>query len=303
MAAATAFAVFVCYALLNQPAEPPVPVEEPAHVASPRTPWSSRSANQSRKWTAYQASLVSDASAYQSGKSSRLVLVGDSITEAWLGTGYGSPASRAEGVPAVLNATLARQWPPTPLVLGISGDQTQHVLWRIAQGEVSKAMARDPQLLVSLLIGTNNLGHGHPPEATGQGVIAVARRLLTVTRGKLLINALLPRGDGPSLLPKLCPPRCDRAGQPYKSFAPPVRKVNALLAAAMPDLDRDFPGRVGYVDCGAPFVRSPQDIGDEEVSIELMPDRLHPNAEGCRLMAHCISDALRKLDRRKVPRT
>ena len=141
MAAATAFAVFVCYALLNQPAEPPVPVEEPAHVASPRTPWSSRSANQSRKWTAYQASLVSDASAYQSGKSSRLVLVGDSITEAWLGTGYGSPASRAEGVPAVLNATLARQWPPTPLVLGISGDQTQHVLWRIAQGEVSKAMA------------------------------------------------------------------------------------------------------------------------------------------------------------------
>ena len=187
--------------------------------------------------------------------------------------------------------------------------------------------ARDPQLLVSLLIGTNNLGHGHPPEATGQGVIAVARRLLTVTRGKLLINALLPRGvaawphsawphsprpqpptrlhtapearpppsacsgpplgherraklsplgcrgeaaggapgpaqshrhrlhtafahlcypgDGPSLLPKLCPPRCDRAGQPYKSFAPPVRKVNALLAAAMPDLDRDFPGRVG----------------------------------------------------------
>ena len=29
-------------------------------------------------------------------------------------------------------------------------------------------MARDPLLLVSLLIGTNNLGHGHSPEATGQ---------------------------------------------------------------------------------------------------------------------------------------
>jgi len=42
------------------------------------------------------------------------------------------------------------------------------VLWRVAQGEVSKAMARDPLLLVSLLIGTNNLGHGHSPEATGQ---------------------------------------------------------------------------------------------------------------------------------------
>ena len=29
-------------------------------------------------------------------------------------------------------------------------------------------MARDPLLLVSLLIGTNNLGHGHSPEATSQ---------------------------------------------------------------------------------------------------------------------------------------
>lgn len=55
--------------------------------------------------------------------------------------------------------------------------------------------AREPALLVSLLIGTNNLGHGHSPEATGQGVLAVARSLLSLTRGKLLINALLPRGD------------------------------------------------------------------------------------------------------------
>ena len=87
--AAAAFAILVCYALFNQPTEQDQ--IEPAAVASPRTPWSSRSANQSRKWTAYQASLVRDASAYQSGKSSRLVLMGDSITEAWVGTGYGSP--------------------------------------------------------------------------------------------------------------------------------------------------------------------------------------------------------------------
>ena len=41
--------------------------------------------------------------------------------------------------------------------------------------------------------------------------------------------------------------------------------------------------------------------GDEEIKMELMPDRLHPNAQGQRLMAHCIGDALRKLDRRKAP--
>ena len=298
MAAATTFAVFVCYALLNQPAEQTT--EEHATVASPRTSWSSRTANQSRKWSAYQASLVGDANAYESGRSSRLVLFGDSITEAWRGTGYGSPNPRADGVPAVLNETLARQWPPTPLVLAISGDQTQHLLWRIASGEMSKHMARDPQLLISLLIGTNNLGHGHLPEATAQGVLAVARSLLTLTRGKLLVNGLLPRGDGPIILPTLCPQRCNHAGQPYSSFGPPVRKVNAFLAASMPRLEQDFPGRVAYVDCGAPFVRGPRGVGDEEVVVDLMPDRLHPNAQGGRLMAHCIGDALKLLDRRKV---
>ena len=162
MAAATAFAVFVCYALFNQPTEEDQ--REPAAVASPRTPWSSRSANQSRKWTAYQASLVSNANAYQSGKSSRLVLMGDSITEAWVGTGYGSPTLRAEGVPAVLNETLARHWPPTPLVLAISGDQTQHVLWRVAQGEISKAMARQHGQSI-ILAAAELAGHGsrRPP--------------------------------------------------------------------------------------------------------------------------------------------
>ena len=60
------------------------------------------------------------------------------------------------------------------------------------------------------------------------------------------------------------------------------------------------------MDCGAPFVnhlygQAGSDMGHEEVNLELMPDRLHPNAQGQRLMAHCIGDALRKLDRRKVP--
>jgi len=36
--------------------------------------------------------------------------------------------------------------------------------------------------------------------------------------------------------------------------------------------------------------------GDEEVPLELMPDRLHPNAMGYRLMAQCLGNALRRLD-------
>lgn len=289
--AGMAFVGVVVFVLVKSPAE------ERAELATPRTAWSSKSANQSRRWFGFQQQLVGDASMYSPGKSSRLVLVGDSITEAWRGTAYGRQCARCEGVPAVLNETLAKLWPPLPLVLAISGDQTQHVLWRLANGEISAAMATDRRLLVSLLIGTNNLGRGHLPEETQRGVLAVARWLLESTAARLLVNALLPRGDGRDVLPTLCPPRCAKGGKSFTSFMPPIRKVNSELEESVARLDKEFPGRVGFVNCGAPFER-PTD--GEEVPLELMPDRLHPNAAGHRLMALCLSDALAKLDARKI---
>ena len=78
---------------------------------------------------------------------------------------------------------------------------------KVVDSTTFATQAREPALLVSLLIGTNNLGHGHSPEATGQGVLAVARSLLSLTRGKLLINALLPRGDR-SMCICMCMPHC-----------------------------------------------------------------------------------------------
>jgi len=289
--AGMAFVGAVAFVLVKSPAE------ERAEIATPRTAWSSKSANQSRRWFNFQQQLVTDAAMYVPFRSSKLVLVGDSITEAWRGTSYGRQCARCEGVPAVLNETLATLWPPLPLVLAISGDQTQHVLWRLSHGEVSTAMATDRRLLVSLMIGTNNLGRGHLPDETHKGILAVARWLLQSTAARLLVNALLPRGDGRDVLPTLCPPRCAKGGKPFTSFMPPIHKVNAQLEESVARLDKEFPGRVGFVDCGGPFDR-PTD--GEEVPLALMPDRLHPNAAGHRLMALCLSDALAKLDARKA---
>lgn len=289
--AGMAFVGAVAFVLVKSPGE------ERAAIATPRTAWSSKSANQSRMWFDFQQQLVSEASMYTPGESSRLVLVGDSITEAWRGTAYGRSCARCEGVPAVLNQTLAHLWPRLPLVLAISGDQTQHVLWRLANGEVSTAMATDRRLLVSLMIGTNNLGRGHLPDETHKGILAVARWLLQSTAARLLVNALLPRGDGHDVLPALCPPRCAKGGKPFTSFMPPINKVNAQLEDSVARLDKEFPGRVGFVNCGSFFDRWSTD--GEEVPLELMPDRLHPNAAGHRLMAPCLSGALAKLDARK----
>ena len=79
---------------------------------------------------------------------------------------------------------------------------------------------------------------------------------------------------------------------------PPINKVNGLLAESVKKLEKSFPGRVAYVNCGAPFDQS---NGTEEVPLALMPDRLHPNAAGHRLMADCLGDAMAKLDSRKLP--
>jgi len=266
--------------------------EERADVPSPRTMWSARSPGQLKDWRAFHELLSREAAALEppaAGGRGQVVLVGDSLTESWRGTSVGSPTKRARGVPEVLADTLAVFW-PSPMVLAIAGDQTQHVLWRLANGELSPVLASELRVAFVLNIGTNNLGAGHLPGETHAGIVAVARAILGGSRGQLLLSALLPRGDGAPILKRLCPPRCRNNGEPFTSFMPAIRRVNSLLDTSARDLELEYPGRVAYVDCGQPFLD-----GRTEVKLELMPDRLHPNAAGHRLFAQCLNNALQKL--------
>lgn len=112
-----------------------------------------------------------------------LLLVGDSITQSWGGPGrrVGSPAAavfqRFFGNIRVGN-------------LGISGDRTQHLLWRIENGTLDGA---DPQVIV-ILIGTNNISHDPPTDiATGiDAVVAAARN--KAPDALILLHPILPRG-------------------------------------------------------------------------------------------------------------
>ena len=80
-----------------------------------------------------------------------MVFLGDSITQSWGGRGR---AVGAPGAPA-----WERYFAPRNAAnFGISGDRTQHVLWRIDHGNFERI---DPRAVV-LLIGTNNLGHAAP---------------------------------------------------------------------------------------------------------------------------------------------
>ena len=73
-----------------------------------------------------------------------LLFVGDSITDGWRNFG-------PRGGRDVFEQAYGKY---RPLNIGIGGDRTQHVLWRLDAGEVEGI---SPKVAV-LMIGTNNLG-------------------------------------------------------------------------------------------------------------------------------------------------
>ncbi len=73
--------------------------------------------------------------------------------------------------------------------LGISGDTTEHLVWRIEHGELDGIK---PKLAV-ILIGTNDLGHGVPAEKTKAGIDEVVYLThVKVPSAKILLLGILP---------------------------------------------------------------------------------------------------------------
>ena len=259
---------------------------ERADLPSPRTLWSVRGQKPMlRLWCLLHEKLVRGAATWQQPTGGGLALLGDSITESWRGTELGRRVPRAAGVPRVLRETLGTRW-PAPLVLGIAGDQTQHLLWRLQQAEAAASWTQAPEMLSVLLIGTNNLGAGQRPAEAAAGVLAVASWLLRHTAGRVLVLATLPRADAWRLR-QLCPAACRREGaaealgrgkvrtrcvcdaarRPRRSFMPAVLRLNGLVRPAVVALGH----RAAFADCGDDFVAPPGSL-KAGVRRELMPD-------------------------------
>ncbi|KAM9798585.1 platelet-activating factor acetylhydrolase IB subunit gamma [Neosynchiropus ocellatus] len=81
------------------------------------------------------------------------------------------------------------------LNFGVGGDATQHVLWRLSNGELDNI---SPKVVV-LWVGTNN--HGHNAEQICGGIMEIVR----VIKNKLphahtVVLGVLPRGKAPNPL-------------------------------------------------------------------------------------------------------
>lgn len=110
----------------------------------------------------------------------RVLFLGDSITER-----FDPEVWRTHMAPrGVLNA-------------GVSGDRTEHLLWRLEHGN----LAGPPPAGLIVLIGTNDLtngGSGRPPEVAAEGVRANLLYLRQhLPEARILLLGLYPRSASP----------------------------------------------------------------------------------------------------------
>jgi beta-glucosidase len=180
----------------------------------------------------------------------QLLFIGDSITQGWEGKGASEVWQKYYGNRHAVN-------------LGIGGDQTQHVLWRLDHGNIDGIK---PKLAV-LMIGTNNAG-SCTSEQIADGVKAIVEKLRTkLPETKVLVLAIFPRGaDGNN----------------------PARQVNIGANERIAKLDDGQ--NVFYLDIGKEFLNP-----DGTLSKKIMPDLLHLSAKGYEIWGRSIEPTVAKV--------
>lgn len=177
-----------------------------------------------------------------------LLFIGDSITQGWEGAGK-----------EVWEKFYA---PRNAVNLGIGGDQTQHVLWRLDHGNLDGIK---PKVAV-VMIGTNNSGSNMPAAQTAEGVAAIVNKLRErLPETKILLLAVFPRTDIEA-----------------------ARQLNLSLNPIIAKLADDK--QVFFLDIGQKFLEA-----DGTLSKEVMPDLLHLSPKGYTIWAESIEPTLKPL--------
>jgi lysophospholipase L1-like esterase len=188
-----------------------------------------------------------------------VLLLGDSITDWWGGAGHVSTSAGT----SVYQTDFA---PLGAANFGISGDQTQNLLWRLQNGEMAGIYPK----VVMLLIGTNNFGiGGQTPQQTAAGVAAVVNEIHKWSpSSKVLLMGIFPRGQSPS--------------DPFRAE---IQQANVLISA----LD-DGGKTVKYLDIGSQFLQP-----NGSISSAVMPDYLHPSTLGYQIWVNAVMGPIQQL--------
>ena len=219
----------------QQPEAAPVIAPEPIQSPATTTPVSRESGAYARQNLVLERANTSHA---------QVVLIGDSITEGW------------EGARDQLQSLVGLR---SAANLGVGGDRTQHVLWRLQQAPL---MSVNPKVIV-LMIGTNNIY-----DDSADDIVAGIRAITA------LMNQQCPNAE---ILVLDIPPR----GDPMDSARAKIAQINAELAQG------EWPGHARFVRVGNQFLGA-----DGALDRADLPDLLHFSQKGYAMWAAAIKPEL-----------
>jgi lysophospholipase L1-like esterase len=181
--------------------------------------------------------------------------IGDSITQGWETRGSN-----------VWNQFYGHR---KAINMGVSGDRTEHVLWRFEQGQLDGIKAK----VAVLMIGTNNSNKNkdgtdaYTDSDILEGVVAIVNQIRTRQPDtKIILLGIFPRA---------------------KTFSPQrgrLLEINQVLAKL------DDGKNIFYIDFGSQYVEL-----DGSISKGIMADALHPGEAGYKIWANAIEPKLKQL--------
>lgn len=149
-----------------------------------------------------------------------------------------------------------------PANFGIGGDCTQHVLWRVQNGELDGIAPK----VVVLMIGTNN-SNFHSADATANGVKEIVNTISTkLPNTKILLVSVFPRGEKPN------------------AYRAKNEKVNTAIQSFADN------SKVFYLDIWNNFLQP-----DGTITKEIMPDSLHLSEAGYVIWGDAMAPKLAEL--------
>lgn len=184
------------------------------------------------------------------GEKAKMIFIGDSITEGWERSG----------------STIWKELfaPYSSINLGIGGDRTEHVLWRLQNGQLENL---SPDFAV-VMIGTNNFGQQNPDSESMvlKGIIKVVETLReSIPDTHILLCDIFPRGAT------------------YNVMRGSILQVNQALQNLYAT-----DSHVTFLPVGHLLIEQ-----DGAISREIMPDYLHLSEEGYRRWANAILNKIK----------
>jgi lysophospholipase L1-like esterase len=211
-----------------------------------------------------------------------LLFIGDSITDGWQNAGKDVWA-KYYGNRKAMNA-------------GIGGDRTQHVLWRLDNGNIDGIK---PKLAV-LMIGTNNSNRDdNTADEIGDGIKAIVARLREkLPDTKVLVLSIFPRGattdaqlerivtqNGKKEVKEVDMPKLVNEARENTKKQRKKNSDASAIAAKLADNKMVF-----VLDINDKFLKP-----DGELPRDIMPDYLHPNTKGYEIWAEAIEPKVAEL--------